>query len=91
MTNSGCPHCGQPMPTDPVAAESERIRRWAAENGIPVLLGDCIRQADAARYLGRAPKTLQNWAATDERLPARRLRGRVYHDIEAIARLVSES
>ena len=81
-----CPCCGAPMQeADPVAVEVQKIRSWCAANGIQIVLTDCIRQADAARYLGRAHQTLRNWG---DLIPARRVRGRVYYRLSDVAEFV---
>ena len=83
MTLPHCPTCTCCGPADPVALELERVRQWCADNAVPVVLGDCIRQSDAARYLGRTTKTLQNWG--DDMLDLRRVVGRVYVEVTALA------
>lgn len=71
---------------DAVQAEAERIREWCGKYGVPIVLGDCIRQTDAARYLGRAIQTLRNWGGDD--LPIQHFRSRAYYQIEDLARFI---
>lgn len=91
MNQNVCPNCGfsrNYCDTDRLKNEIKNITAWCEANGAPIVLGDCIRQSDAARYIGRATKTLKNWAGTDKEIPARHLRGRVYHSIQDIAQFV---
>ena len=80
-----CPHCGQPLPADPIEAEVQRIERWCSEQRIPLVMGDCLRQCHAARYLGRSEKTLRNWSGA---IPEVKVRGRVHIRISELARFV---
>ncbi|GAB3380309.1 hypothetical protein [Azotobacter armeniacus] len=84
-----CPCCGQPLPIDPVEAQADAIRTWCRDNGVPILLGDCVRRSDAATFLGRSEKTLSNWAAVDSPIPVRRLNGRAYYEIRDLAVFVA--
>lgn len=79
-----CPTCTC-CESDPLADELLRIRAWCREVGVVPVMGSCLRQNDAARYLGRATKTLQNWGGC---LPSRKLRGRVYVSIEDLAQFI---
>lgn len=83
-----CPTCGQALPVDPVEAEAEAIRQWCRNNGVAILLGDCVRRSDAALYLGRAEKTLANWESVAQPIPVRRLSGRTYYEIRDLAAFV---
>ncbi len=78
-----CPECGQALPVDHVEAAAEAIRDWCRDSGVPILLGGCIRQSDAATYLGRSSKTLSNW--NGDVIPVKKVRGRAYLSIQDIA------
>ncbi len=38
-----------------------------------------IPQAEAARYIGRTPKTLHNWRAKDQGPPSHKIKGRRFY------------
>jgi hypothetical protein len=83
-----CPCCGQSLPVDDIEAEVGDIRQWCGTNGIVPVLGDCIRLQDAARYLDRKIKTVQNWLYSDPPFRTKRLHGRVYVGVEDLAKFV---
>jgi len=83
-----CPACGQTLLVDPLDHQVSVIRAWARDNGVPILLGDCLRRADAATFLGRAEKTLANWANTDGLTPSRYLNARPYYEIRDLAAFI---
>tara|TARA_R110002124_G_scaffold101397_1_gene248925 strand:+ start:4238 stop:4510 length:273 start_codon:yes stop_codon:yes gene_type:complete len=87
--NDCCPCCGRPLPIDQAEAEADAIRQWCRNNGVPILLGDCIRREDAARYMGRSAKTLSNWQAVDQPIPVRRLNQRTYYEICDLAAFIA--
>ncbi len=83
-----CPHCGQKLPVDNLAVEIERIKSWCTTNGINLAFGDSLRQSHAAQYLDRSHKTLMNWCSIEGVIPVKRLRGRVYYQIEDLAKFI---
>jgi len=83
-----CESCGQVIHADAVEQEVERVKQWCREVGVVPVLGNCLRQNDCARYLGRATKTLQNWG---DGFPSRRLRGRTYVSISDLAQFIVAS
>lgn len=84
-----CPTCGQPMPEDPVDEQADVIRSWCRDNGVAILLGDCLRRSDVAAFLGKAEKTLANWNNSDGLAPSRHLNGRPYYEIRDIAAYIT--
>lgn len=91
MNKEYCHTCGQSLPnqTDRIAGEAEAIRAWCNSYGAPVVLGDYLKLQDAARYLGRSEKTLQNWIyGMDSPFAVRRVRKRAYLNIAELAEFV---
>ncbi|WP_339487842.1 hypothetical protein [Pseudomonas sp. EL_65y_Pfl2_R95] len=80
-----CPACGQSLPSDPVELQAEAIRAWCRENGVAIILGDCLRRADLAAFLGVKEKTVANWKGSDGLQPSRYLNKRPYYAVMDVA------
>jgi hypothetical protein len=83
-----CPH-RQTVESDDLAMEIDKIETWCQSSGVSPALGNCLKLQDAATYLGRSEKTLQNWLyIADSPLEVRRLRRRSYVTINSVAAFV---
>lgn len=86
-----CPCCGQAWPAaQRVERELALLREWIARENVRVMAGR-IAEADAARYLGRQPRTLRYWRDGERPLPYSRVGGRVLYQVEDIAVLLVDS
>lgn len=88
MTTCTCPTCGQPLPTDPIASMTERLREACRDNGYFVTWDNFVSERTAAAMLGREPGTLRNWRTAHRPLPFRKLHGRVQYQLADIAALI---
>jgi len=87
-----CPHChgtGLADAGDALPSEMDRLTAWLHACGIFAVRGDLLRIDQAARYLGREPKTLRNWQSMGT-LSTTRLRGRVYVTLRDTAAIAAE-
>lgn len=86
-----CPTCGQPWPVaHRVERELVKLREWIEREHVHPIAGR-ISERDAARYLGRAPRTLRGWRDGERPLPFLMLGGRPYYAPEDVAVLMVDS
>jgi len=85
--SAACPHChGTGRLPDPLENEIETLRRVCIDLAIAVTPPDFVRQADAARLLGRSRGTIANWASGAQPLEVRKIGVRNFYSLADIAR-----
>lgn len=80
-----CPTCGGELtPDQRVVLETAQLRRWIEDEGVRLTAGRLL-EADLARYLGKAPRTLRYWREHDRPLPFTRNGIRITYRVEDVA------
>jgi hypothetical protein len=72
-----------------VTLDLDELRSELRRRGVRVTLADMLRASDAARFLGKMPKTLRNWRALGTGPTYTSIGGTVYYHLADLADLVN--
>jgi hypothetical protein len=77
---------GERPPADPLAMMVAELRSECWQGAILVLDDRWVKEADAARLIGRAATTVRNWRQGSAPLTWKRIQGATYYELAELAR-----